>query len=162
VVLAHAHALRESTEDGATAYFHGSLAEPDLILRDAGALLDLTLPVALMLLGTLNFFADSDRPYENLARLVDALAPGSCLAIAHASPDIDAANMVEAAERLDKALQEPWTVRDEAGIARFFADLEMLPPGLVPIDEWHPTEDSPPPSPGPRPTPIYVGIARKP
>lgn len=164
MVLAHAHALRASTEAGTTAYVHGALSDPQAILDEVAKTLDLSRPVALILLGTLNFVHDNDDPHAVVACLLDAVPSGSCLAIAHASYDIEAVHMAEAAERLSKALHEPFVVRSEAEISRFFDTLELLEPGLVPIDDWRPTESHPhpPAPPAGRPTPIYVGIGRKP
>src|SRR5919106_480801 len=48
IVLAHAHALLESTPEGATAYIHGDLREPEPILEGAAATLDFSQPVALV------------------------------------------------------------------------------------------------------------------
>jgi hypothetical protein len=45
-------------------------------------------------------------------------------------------------------------------VARFFDGLEMLPPGVVAVDEW-PAYDGKPTPPAGRTTPYYVGIGRK-
>jgi hypothetical protein len=42
IVLAHAHTLLRSTPQGATAYLHGDLRDPDSILAAAGSTLDFT------------------------------------------------------------------------------------------------------------------------
>ena len=163
VVLAHAHSLRTSTDDGATAYIHSALSDPQSILVEAGATLDLSRPVALLMMGTLNFVHDADDPHGIVACLLDAMPSGSCLAVAHASYDLEAANMADAAERLSKALREPYVVRSKAEVSRFFDGLDLLEPGLVPIDQWRPTETRPAPAPPTgRPTPIYAAIGRKP
>jgi hypothetical protein len=160
-VLAHAHSLRKSTEDGATAYIHGTLGDPQAILQQAAATLDLTRPVAIVLLGILNHIHDEDDPNRMIAELLQAVPAGSYLAISHSGNDIKAEGNPESAKRLSKALQEPWVLRNRTEITRFFDGLEMLEPGLTPIDQWAPPGDEP----GPlreRPTPIYVAIGRKP
>lgn len=164
LVLAHAHSLRASTDAGTTAYVHGALSDPEAVLEQVAATLDLTRPVALILLGSLSLVHDNDDPHAIVARLLDAVPSGSHLAIAHASYDIEANHQAEAAERLGKALHEPFVLRSQAEIARFFDTLELLEPGLVPIDDWRPSEahPRPPAPPAGRPTPIYVAIGRKP
>jgi hypothetical protein len=43
---------------------------------------------------------------------------------------------------------------------RFFDGLDMVEPGLVPIDDWHPSDSAPLPH-SARPVPIFGGIGRK-
>jgi hypothetical protein len=48
------------------------------------------------------------------------------------------------------------THRTQAEISRFFERLELVPPGVAPLNEWRPAQaDSGPP------TPAYCGIGRK-
>jgi hypothetical protein len=161
VVLAHAHSLLSGAAAGVAAYVDGSLSDPEAILRRAGETLDFTRPVAVMLLTTLNFVPDADDPDGIVARLRAAVPSGSCLTIAHSSFDFGAEGMTEAAERLNKAIRQPFVVRSRTEIAGFFDGLDMAEPGLVQIDRWRPDESRPVPPTG-RPTPIYVGVGRKP
>jgi hypothetical protein len=161
VVLAHAHKLRASVYDGATEYVHATFTDTDLILKQAAPPLDLDRPVAALLLTTLNFVPDDDEPRQLLRRLVDAMAPGSCVCIAHSSYDFNAEGMREAAQKLSKALRTAWVVRTYEEIERFYDGLDMVDPGLVPIDDWRPTVEAPMPL-SSRPVPIFGGIGQKP
>jgi hypothetical protein len=161
VVLAHAHELRASTYDGATEYVHATIRDTDLILEQSAPPLDLCLPVAVLLITTLNFVPDEDEPYRRVGDLLDALAPGSCVTIAHASYDLNAEGMRAASAKLAEALKHAWVVRTREAIERFFDGLDMVEPGLVPIDAWHPSQDAPLPR-SSRPIPIFGGIGRKP
>ncbi|GAA2553953.1 hypothetical protein GCM10010435_25450 [Winogradskya consettensis] len=78
LVLTHARALLTGTPAGATAYLHADLREPERILADPqlAEVLDLTQPVALMLVAVLHFVAESDDPYAKVAHLLDALPTG--------------------------------------------------------------------------------------
>jgi hypothetical protein len=160
VVLAHAHKLRASTYDGATEYVHATIRDTELILKQSAPPLDLDQPVAVLLLTTLNFVPDSDEPVRLLHELVDALAPGSCVTIAHSSYDFNAEGMREASAKLAKALKQAWVVRTYDEIERFFGGLDMIEPGLVPIDDWHPSGKASMPH-SARPVPIFGGIGRK-
>jgi hypothetical protein len=160
VVLAHAHKLRESVYEGATEYVHATVRDTELILKQSAPPLDLDQPVALLLLTTLNFVADDEDPYGLLGGLVDAIAPGSCVTIAHSSYDFNAEGMREASARLSKALKKPWVVRPRSDILRFFNGLDLVEPGLVPIDDWHPATDARMPH-SARPVPIFGGVGRK-
>jgi hypothetical protein len=161
VVLAHAHKLRAGVYDGATEYVHATFAETDLIVEQSSPPLDFDRPVAVLLLLTLAFIPDHDQPGQMLARLVERVAPGSCVCIAQPSYDIGAEGMRGAAEKLDKALKTVWVVRTYEEIERFYDGLEMVDPGLVPIDEWRPAADAPAPL-SSRPVPVFGGIGRKP
>jgi hypothetical protein len=160
VVLAHAHKMRATTYDGATEYVHATIRDTELILKQAAPPLDLDHPVAVLLLTTLNFVPDDDEPVRLLADLVDALAPGSCVTIAHSSYDFEAEGMREASAKLAKALQQAWVVRTYDEICRFFDGLDLVGPGVVPIDEWRPSENAPLPR-SARPVPIFGGIGQK-
>jgi len=161
VVLAESHAMRRGSTEGVTAYIHGALTDLPTILERAACTLDLSDPVAVLLVTTLNFVPDESEPHAAVAQLVRALAPGCHLLVAHASYDISAEGMPEASARLSQALSVPWVVRSRDEIARFFDGLDMVQPGLVPIDEWRPDGGSPP-SAGRRIPPIFGGLGRKP
>lgn len=162
VALAHAHELRATTEEGATAYVHGTLREPRKILQDAQATLDLTRPVAIVLPATLSLVRDDRDPYGIVTTLVDGVVPGSFLVIAHTASGIPAEGQTEAATRLTESMGKSYVLRDHDEILRFFAGLELVDPGLVQIDRWRPRDDQSAPDTGGRVIPVYAGVARKP
>ena len=88
IVLVHARALLTGTEQGATAYIEADLRDTADILAQAARTLDFSQPVAIMLLGILHLISDSEDPYRIVAQLVDAVPPGSYLAISHPAIDI--------------------------------------------------------------------------
>ncbi|HWS35670.1 MAG TPA: SAM-dependent methyltransferase [Actinoplanes sp.] len=134
LVLVHARRL----PTGTAAYVEADLNDPSTLLTRAAETLDLTEPVAVNLLGILHFIRDDDRAYEIVRHLMAAVPSGSCLAIAHGCHDI---NTVEAA-RIVEFWNERGTpkikYRSTAEIARFFEDLELLEPGVVPCNRWRP------------------------
>lgn len=138
IVLAHAHTMLQSTPEGATAYIHGDLREPDAILKEAAATLDFTEPVALVLVAILHLIPDGDDPYGIVAQLVDAVPAGSQLVVSHLTPDVEPEAMAQLAERLNESARETFVMRDGAAFARFFEGLEIIEPGIVQIDEWRP------------------------
>ena len=139
VVLAHARALLTSTPAGATAYLDHDLRDVGQILEDASATLDLSEPVAVMLLIVLHLIPDADDPHGIVTRLMDRLAPGSYLVISHPGSDIRPAAMAEMASRVNARLgSAKGTMRDRAEIARFFDGLTLLEPGVVQPQQWRP------------------------
>jgi len=138
VVLAHARALLTSTPRGATSYLDADLREPDKILAGAADFLDLSQPVALLLIGILQLISDDDDPYGVVAYLVSALPPGSWLAIYHPASDIDQARVAAAVRRVNARSADTTTLRSYDEVARFFAGLHLIEPGLVQVQRWSP------------------------
>jgi hypothetical protein len=61
--------------------------DPAALLDAAGAVLDFTRPVAVLLLAVLHFVPDADDPAGIVKQLAPALAPGSLIAISHLTGD---------------------------------------------------------------------------
>ncbi|HEX5365353.1 MAG TPA: SAM-dependent methyltransferase [Acidimicrobiales bacterium] len=117
--------------------------------------MDLDRPVAVLLNALLHLFRDEDGPYELVARYMAAVPSGSFLAISHLTNDFG--GMEGAAASIDEDMAAPMVLRDRAGVARFLEGLELVEPGVVAIDQWHP-DGSPVPGKA-----IYSGAAgRKP
>ena len=139
VVLAHARALLTSTEEGATEYIDADLRHTGTILERASRLLDFTKPVAVTMLAILHALPDSEDPYEIVATVMDAVPPGSYLAISHAAADLLDREMLESikdAWRGKMQQQIIWRTREQ--VARFFAGTDLVDPGLVRVEEWRP------------------------
>ncbi|MQA88452.1 MAG: SAM-dependent methyltransferase [Streptosporangiales bacterium] len=137
IVLAHARALLSGTREGATHYIDADLRDPDKILQEAAGTLDLGQPVAIMLVLILHMLADEEDPYQVVARLLEAVPVGSYLVIAHAANDIQR-ELVEANEVISKRMTEPVFPRSYPEVARFFDGLELVEPGVVPVNQWRP------------------------
>jgi hypothetical protein len=138
MVLVHARALLTSTPLGATDYIDADLHNPEKILREAARTLDFTQPVALTMLGVLNFILDDDEALAIVNRLLDAVPPGSYLAIAHASNEVNPEE-AEAARRFwNENAKPPITFRTAKQITRFFERVDVLDPGVVSCSRWRP------------------------
>jgi SAM-dependent methyltransferase len=138
VAVAHSREIL-SRHDRATA-IQEDLRRPERILAhpDLHTLLDLTEPVALMVVAVLHFVADDDRPAEILRTLRDALAPGSFLVLSHVS-DVGQYGDVRAdAEQIYRGTDNPIAPRDRAELIRFFDGFELVDPGLVWVAQWRP------------------------
>ncbi|GHC83143.1 hypothetical protein GCM10007079_23990 [Nocardiopsis terrae] len=159
LVLTHARALLTGTDQGATDYVDADLRDPESILAAAGKTLDFSKPVALMLLGVVNFVADDAEVRSILDRLLDALAPGSYLVVSHPTDDIDHERAHQVAAAWNERGTPKLTIRSAAGIRALFDGLELLEPGVVSCSLWRsaPTEVG-----EIRPVAEYGGVARKP
>jgi O-methyltransferase involved in polyketide biosynthesis len=139
LVLAHARALLTSTPEGATDYLDVDVRDPETILRAAAATLDFSRPVALMLLGVMQFVADTDEAYAIVDRLLKALPAGSYLAFSHPTNAIRGDRMDEAVRQWNDGGGSPkLTLRTPEQVARFFAGLDLLEPGVLSTALWRP------------------------
>jgi S-adenosyl methyltransferase len=86
-VLAHAGALLVSAPEGTCGYAGSDLRDTGTIITQAAEILDFSQPVALLLLAVLHFVPDQDDPWGITGRLMDALPPGSYLAVSHVTPE---------------------------------------------------------------------------
>ncbi|MFJ9554213.1 SAM-dependent methyltransferase [Nocardiopsis sp. NPDC101807] len=136
LVLAHARALLTSTEEGATAYLDADLLDPEALLARAGEHLDLTRPIGLVLMGVLGHFPADERTYAVARAYVDALSPGSFLALCDSTDT--SRQIVEAAEAWNENAAQPIHLRTPEQIGAFFDGLELLEPGVVSVPLWRP------------------------
>ena len=157
VVLSHARALLASHPAGATDYLDADLRDPQKILDGAARLLDFSRPVGVMLMAILQHIDDEHDPYAIVATLMDAVPPGSYLALSHPASDIDAEAVAKMAIVLNQMIAEKVTFRDRGGVSVFFAGLDLVEPGLVQASKWRPASEIEAAS----PAALWAGVARK-
>ena len=136
LVMTHARALLTSTPQGRTDYIEADLREPTSILNhpQLSSTLNLSQPVALMIVATLHFLRDDQQAYTVVQQLIDRLRPGSYLAATHASEDfLDEATRARLAE-----LDNDFVTRDRDQFTRFFTGLDLIDPGIEVITRWRP------------------------
>ncbi|WP_045747613.1 SAM-dependent methyltransferase [Actinoplanes rectilineatus] len=142
LVMVHARALLSGTPEGVCDYVEADLREPETILAAARKTLDLTQPVALMLLGVVNHLMDDDVAYAAVARLVQALPAGSHLVLTHSTAEIHGEPMLRVMRETTERGGTPIRARTKAELERFFDGLDLLEPGVVTCSRWRPDPDS--------------------
>jgi hypothetical protein len=157
VVLAHARALLNSSAQGVSDYLDADLRDPGTILAGAARTLDFSRPVAVMLVAIMHLIVDDDDPYGLVGTLMAAVPPGSYLALSQVASDIQAEQMTEAARRYNRLARETQRHRTHDEVARFFDGLDMLDPGLVPVQQWRPGS----PAEARARSAMWGGVARK-
>jgi hypothetical protein len=157
IVLLHAQALLASTPQGACDYLQADLRDPAAILTRAARTIDLGQPVALMLLAVLQFIPDEQGPYELVSQLVAALPSGSYLVLSHPTDDFNP-NKGESMKVYNERSADQAVVRGQEATDRFFAGLDLIEPGVVPVARWRPESDIT----VARPSSMWCGVARKP
>jgi hypothetical protein len=93
-----------------------------------------------------------------VAALLRALSPGSYLALCHLASDLDP-GLAAAADDWNRMSSLRVTLRSRAEVAALTAGLELVEPGLVPVNRWRPGFDGARPDPQ---VPVHAVLARKP
>ncbi|MFC0528373.1 SAM-dependent methyltransferase [Phytohabitans kaempferiae] len=156
VAVAHSVAIVEGDER--VTVVQADIRDADALLKDprvTGAL-DFTQPVAVLIVAVLHFVPDDADPAGILARLRDAIAPGSYIGISQVAtfPYELSAEQQEVADRYTRANAVALRTREQ--IATFFDGLELVEPGLVDPAKWRADDDIT------EMVPSYAGVGRKP
>ncbi|MFE9995013.1 SAM-dependent methyltransferase [Streptomyces avermitilis] len=137
-VLVHARALLRSTPEGATDYIDADAHDPETIIQEAAATLDFGRPVAVMMLGILNFVLDTARAQDIVRRIMAAVPSGSHLVLTHPTTDagLGGEGNVAAMKFWNDNATPPITARSREEVAAFFDGLDLIPPGIVSCSRW--------------------------
>ncbi|WP_371483257.1 SAM-dependent methyltransferase [Kitasatospora sp. NBC_00315] len=158
-VVEHARQLLRQEPRSPTVYVRGEVDDPDRILRDASAILDLTRPVGVLLFGALHFVDSRQDPAGLVNSLVDAMPSGSWVAFGHLATH-DREDLMDAAlERMAPGWQERVVRRSRAEATALLEEtLELVPPGVVALPEWRAEPTADPPG----AAAMWCAVARKP
>ncbi|WP_433357170.1 SAM-dependent methyltransferase [Micromonospora saelicesensis] len=147
IVLTHGRALLAA--EGTATVIQADIREPQVILNhpDVRRFLDFDRPIGLLLFAILHHLGDDEDPKAVAAALIDALPPGSYVAISHfrdpGERDPEGSRKAREVERIfnESLGTGRWRTDDE--ILSFADGLTVLEPGLVPLAEWRPEPDAP-------------------
>jgi S-adenosyl methyltransferase len=158
MVLSYVRAFSTSTAQGAVAALDARLTDPAALLAGAAATLDFRQRIAVLLPSTLPFIASTARAAAILSKLQAALSPGSYLGLCHVASDLDPA-VEGGANQWNRMSPLRITLRSRAEVAGLTTGLDLVEPGLVPVNEWRPAAGQ-----GglDRPVPAYAMLGRKP
>jgi SAM-dependent methyltransferase len=141
VAIAHSKAILAGNDNAAIA--DADLREPEKILAHdtVGRLIDFGRPAGLILVVVLHFIADDEDPWQIVATLRDALAPGSYLVLGHATDEGNKPQVAQATETVyNRSVATPIHLRSRAQILRMFDGFELVEPGLVYASTWRPDQ----------------------
>ncbi|MER5766294.1 SAM-dependent methyltransferase [Streptomyces sp. NPDC001985] len=137
IVLAHARALLVGRPEGATDYVHADLTDSAAVLREAAKTLDLSRPVALMLLSTLGHVADNADAAALLRSYLDVLPAGSALILCDT---IETPETRAGSDEYASGGALPYISRPAEVVGSFSDGLELIEPGFGSISLWRPDE----------------------
>lgn len=137
VAVAHSRAILAGNDRADIV--QADLADVEAILTDPRAtrLLDLTQPIGVLMVALLHFVPDEAEPAKIVARYRDLMAPGSYLALSHASYD-GRPDLVNSHAALYRRTATPMTMRSRAQIEALLEGFEVVPPGVVYLPLWRP------------------------
>jgi S-adenosyl methyltransferase len=155
LVLAHAQALLTSSPEGACGYIGADMRDTERILAGAARTLDVSRPVAVLFIGVLGHVAGYEEARSVVTRLLGALPAGSYLAVKDSAGGQErrAAN-----EEYERTGAVPYFSRTAEQIEGYFAGLDLVPPGVVPVANWRPDPSPFPPA----QADSLAGVGRKP
>jgi hypothetical protein len=154
LVLVHARALLTSSPEGVTDYVDADIHDIGRVLDGAKRTLDFERPVAVMMLGILNFVLDDAEAGQIVAELVASVPSGSYLALTHPTVELGGEMNVPAMEFYNKRARPRIRARDRTQIAAFLDGLELVEPGLVSASLWRPDGEA-------AEVPLWAAVARK-
>jgi hypothetical protein len=135
MVFQHAQALMATSTS--TGVVLADLRDEEVVLSEAGKLLDFTQPVALLFVACLHHISDEDNPAGIVARYLQHVAPGSYLVLSHYTDEF-APERVRAHEEEALRRHSSVTGRSKKAITAMFNGRELLDPGLVLVNCWRP------------------------
>jgi SAM-dependent methyltransferase len=99
-------------------------------------LLDLSKPVAVLMISVLHFLTDEQEPAAVIRGFSRRVVPGSYLVMSHASVDTD--QIGAAIDDYRESTRSRLVLRGRDQLLALLRGLEVEEPGLVPVSEWRP------------------------
>lgn len=159
IAVVHSRALLSG--DDRTEVLAADLTDPARVLDDplTRSHLDLSRPVAVLLVSVLHFVPDDAGPAGIIRAYADRTAPGSHVVVTHAS-DEGGHSGANRAQKVYNRDQSPnlMRMRSTEEVRSLFGDLELVEPGVVRIPLWRPES---PVGPEAQRYPGLAGVARR-
>jgi len=137
VTVAHSAAMLDEVPNASILHADlrdpGSVLESDVVARH----LDLSRPVAVLMVAVLHFVPDVDDPIAVVAAYRDATPAGSHLVMSHATHDYHPETMRQA-ENVYSRASHTMNFRGRTDIHGLLDGYELLSPGLVDVILWRP------------------------
>jgi S-adenosyl methyltransferase len=145
VVLVHGRALLDANDN--TAVVTADMRRPDDVLghEDTRRLIDFSRPVGVLLIAMVHFLNPEEAAMV-IGRLRDELPPGSYLSMTHTTADGRSREAFEQLNNIYKGSDTRLYFRSRDELAGLVDGFDLAPPGIVPLDQWHPDPRDPVPT----------------
>jgi hypothetical protein len=139
IVMAHGRALLE--DNPYTTVIQADMREPKALLDhpEIRARIDFDQPVAVLLLAMIHFIPDDEAAATTIAEVRKKLVPGSYLMLSHGyAGNLPEETIAEGKGAYRSTSAGSVTLRTPAHLAAYTDGLEVLDPGIVPVQAWRP------------------------
>ncbi len=144
LVFVHNNALLATEPDVVS--LQEDVREPQQLLDNPQlrTLIDFDKPLLVLFIGLFHLVSDEDDPAGLIARYRERMAPGSYMCLSQFCVDGSDPTAKAKLEEISANSPAPMRFRRREEIRPFFDGFELLPPGLVNVQEWWPDENAPP------------------
>jgi hypothetical protein len=160
IAISISHDILAGNANAVAINFDATKTEQLLQHPDLRAMVDLSQPIAVLLVAFLHFIADDDDVAALVRHLRDEMASGSYLVVTHPS-NILFERSAETLRVYNRSTSQV-TLRSQQQIQRFFEGFEFVEPGLVPTPLWRPDSQDDLFVDEPERAQAFAGVARKP
>ena len=122
-------------------------------------MLDFSRPIGLLMVAIFHFIPDRDRPVEIVAGYRRALRGGGYLALSHFTGDDQAIVSATKGAQWYQQTANPLIMRTRTEFEALLTDVELVPPGVTWVQQWHP-DNSEPELDIPSESAIYAAVGR--
>jgi hypothetical protein len=140
LVLIHARALMGAKHPARSDYLSADLRRPDTIVQswEVREMFGQDEPVGVLVVAVLHFLADEDQPAKIVSQIMEAMPKGSYLALTHATfdPIVESTRSGLGALMTNDAWHGLFCPRTRDEVAGLMSGLDMVEPGLVPVNDW--------------------------
>jgi len=138
VAVAHSRLILGDSHPGVTV-LQADLRHPHDILDSVERqnLIDLSRPVAVLMVAVLHFISESERPEELIRDFHDAVVPGSYLVISHGTAENQPKRAAELAQLYTSSTDQA-TYRSRSRVRELFTGWDLVDPEVVWVPDWHP------------------------
>jgi hypothetical protein len=143
VAVAHSRQILRGNPNAAAVL--ADLRRSDLVLADPAvtSLLELSRPVALLMVAVLHFVPDSAQAADTVRAYREALGPGSWVVISHGTDEVLPKELGEQVDTLYQRTSSAAVSRTRAELTALLEGYDLVDPGLVPVDQWQPGSTAP-------------------
>ena len=162
IAVAHSQAMLKGNATALAIQADARQSDKILAHPEVRKLLDFERPAAILLLLVLHAVPDDDEACGIIRSFRDALAPGSYVAISHATRDDAPPGVLDQLGALTRGSPTPTIDRTLAEVKRFFEGLELVEPGVVRPPLWRPEGPDDVQLDRPERVLVWSGVGRKP
>lgn len=132
-----AHSRTMLRDNAGAAIAEADIRDVDAVLAtpEVRGMLDLSRPVALLMVAILPCIRDDEHPVELVARYRDAIADGSHLVVSHLTAD-EQPDLVEELVGVVAETSTPIVARSKAEVEALVSGFDLVEPGLVLATRW--------------------------